>query len=92
MKSVQAISSFDVYLPHLNDFIYELVKLYKDGTISSWNDLEEKVSGFFTTQRTDQLESVVPHWHKMAMFDASREILRNDTLEAFKKLDPLISG
>lgn len=69
MKTAQEIPSFDIYLPYLNEFIHELVGLYNEDRISSWNDLEERVSNFYTTERMNQLESVVPHWHKMASYE-----------------------
>ena len=68
MKPVEEIPSFDVYLPHLNQFIHELIGLYKEGSISSWNDIEEKVNAFFTPQRMEQMEFVVPGWQKMASY------------------------
>jgi hypothetical protein len=69
MKSVQEIPSFDGYFPDLNQFIHGLVGLYNAGRISSWEDLDERVNNFFTTEKMDQIESAVPHWNKMASYE-----------------------
>jgi hypothetical protein len=69
MKSTQEIPSFDSCFPYLNQFIFGLVDLYNEDRICSWADLEERVRNFFTAERMDQIESVVPHWRKMASYN-----------------------
>jgi hypothetical protein len=68
MKPIHEMPLFEAYLPDLNGFIHELVRLYKEGGISSWDDLEEKVNIFFTPQRMEQMEFVAPGWQKMASY------------------------
>ena len=60
--------SFDFLLSDLNQFILDLAEEYKAGKINSWDDLEEKVSAFFTLERMDQTDALVPHWRKMASY------------------------
>jgi len=69
MRSVQELPSFDICFPDLDQFIHELVGSYNDGSIHSWDDLEKRVSNFFTIDRMEQMESVAPHWHKMASYE-----------------------
>jgi hypothetical protein len=69
MRPVQEIPSFDVYLPHLNQLVHELVGLYRDAKIRSWEDLEKQVNILFTPERMDEIESVAPAWRKMAAYD-----------------------
>jgi hypothetical protein len=69
MRSVQEIPSFDIYFPDLDQFIHGLVRSYNEGSIRSWDNLEEKVGDFFRIERMNQIESAVPHWHKMASYD-----------------------
>jgi len=69
MKSTQEIPSFDFCFPYLNQFLLGLVDLYNEDRICSWADLEERVRNFFTAERMDQIESVVPHWRKMASYN-----------------------
>jgi hypothetical protein len=52
----------------LNQFILDLAEDYKAGNIKSWDDLEEKVTAFFTLEMMDQTEAIVPHWRKMASY------------------------
>jgi hypothetical protein len=59
---------FDACFPKLNQFILELVKAYEAGQIKSWDDLEERVSVYFTVDRMEQMESRVPGWQKMASY------------------------
>ena len=59
---------FDALLPDLNQFLLDLVEEYKAGKINSWDDLEEKVTAFFTPEMMRQVEVVVPHWRKMASY------------------------
>lgn len=68
MNTYQEFPSFDLLLPDLNQFIVDLVEEYKAEKIRSWEDLEDKVHAFFTTERMDQTESIVPYWRKMASY------------------------
>ena len=68
MKTDLDFPSFDVHFPELNDFVLRLVDLHKAGRLTSWSDLEEQVSTFFTPATMDKMESVIPGWRKMAGF------------------------
>jgi len=60
--------SFDETLPFLNQFILELVDGYRTEEIKSWDDLDERVKNFFTTERMKLTEKLVPGWIKMASY------------------------
>jgi hypothetical protein len=60
--------SFDDRFPDLRQFICELVDLYADGKINSWDELDPRVSAFFNPERMEQMESLVPHWQKMTSY------------------------
>ena len=60
--------NFDEQLPFLNQFILDLVDEYHAGKISSWEMLDEKVKTFFTAERMEQTEALVPGWKKMASY------------------------
>ena len=66
MNASQEFPSFDVLLPDLNKSILELIKDYRAEKINSWEELEERVNAFFTPERMDEVESIVPGWRKMA--------------------------
>jgi len=66
MNASQEFPSFDVLLPDLNKSILELIKDYRAGKINSWEELEERVNAFFTPERMDEMESIVPGWRRMA--------------------------
>lgn len=61
--------SFDVLLPELNQFILDLVEGYNAAEITSWEALEEKANAFFTPEMMDHIDSIVPHWRKMASYE-----------------------
>lgn len=60
--------SFDDQFPELQQFICELVDLYEGAKINSWDDLEPLVNAFFTPERMQQMESLIPHWTKMTSY------------------------
>ena len=68
MSATPALPSFDIYLPDLNLFILELVEAYNAGKIKSWEDLEEKVNAYFTPERMEHTNTLVPGWRKMASY------------------------
>ena len=68
MDTALEFPSFDDHLPGLNQFILGLVEDYNAGKIKSWDDLEERAGVFFTPERTEQMESIVPGWKKMASY------------------------
>jgi len=68
MNASHEFPSFEVLLPDLNKFVLELVEDYHAGKINSWEGLEEKVNAFFTPERMEQIESLVPGWCKMATY------------------------
>jgi hypothetical protein len=68
MDATLEFPSFDDHLPGLNQFILVLVEEYNAGKIKSWGDLEKEVKSFFTPERMDETESMVPGWKKMASY------------------------
>jgi hypothetical protein len=59
---------FDESFSFLNRFILALEKDYRKRRITSLNELDEKVKVFFSAERMDEMESLVPHWQKMASY------------------------
>ena len=59
---------FDEKLPFLNQFILELVETYQAGELNTWDDLDGKVKTFFTSERIEQMKSIVPTWEVMASY------------------------
>jgi hypothetical protein len=68
INTTQVLPAFDDCFPDLNHFIVELVKAYESGSVSSWADLEAKVKAYFTPERMEQMEFLVPGWQKMASY------------------------
>jgi len=60
--------AFEEKLPFLDQFILELVEAYQSETLLSWDELDEKVKGFFTPERMEQMKSIVPTWKAMASY------------------------
>src|SRR4030095_52243 len=68
MNTTEIFPWFDDFFPDLNRFILELLETYEAGNIKSWSDLEEKVKTYFTPQRMEHMEAVMPGWQKMASY------------------------
>lgn len=68
MNITPAFPSFDIYLADLNQFILELVDAHQMGKIKSWDDLEEKVNAYFTPERMEHSDTLVPGWRKMSSY------------------------
>ena len=68
MKIPDVFPAFDDCLPELNHFILALVEAYEAGRLKSWDDLEEKVHAFFTPERMEEMETLVPGWQTMASY------------------------
>jgi hypothetical protein len=68
MNTTEIFPGFDDCFPDLNRFILELLETYEAGNIKSWSDLEEKVKTYFTPQRMEHMEAVMPGWQKMASY------------------------
>ncbi len=68
MNITPAFPSFDIYLGDLNHFILELVDVYNAGKIKSWDDLEAKINAYFTPERMEHTDILVPGWRKMASY------------------------
>jgi len=69
MNTPQELPSFEDFLPDLHQFILDLVEDYNAGNIKSWDALEQKVKAFFSSEMMDQIDSIVPHWRKMASYE-----------------------
>src|SRR5512141_1223076 len=70
-----SVPSFDQKFASLHQFILELVDQHRRGKINSWDDLEERVNTFFTTEKMDEMETLVPHWCKMASYTERRTLV-----------------
>jgi hypothetical protein len=68
MKEEQGFPGFDDLFPDLNRFIDELADQHRAGQIPSWDDLATQVHAFFTEERLNEMERLVPHWCKMASY------------------------
>ena len=68
MNDTQVFPAFDNTFSGLNQFILGLAKTYKAGKIRTWGDLEQIVNIYFTAERMQEMESLVPGWQKMASF------------------------
>ena len=68
MNSHQRFPFFDEHLSALNQFVLDLVEIYQAGYLNSWDDLDEKVKAFFTSERMEQTEAIVPGWKKMSSY------------------------
>lgn len=68
MNTSQSFPSFDDCFPELHGFLQELVQSYKAGHLRSWDDLDQQVKAFFTPQRMEQMEAMLPGWQKMASY------------------------
>ena len=68
MNTSQRFPSFDEHVSALNQFVLGLVETYQAGHLNSWADLDEKVKVFFTPERMEQTEMLVPGWKKMASY------------------------
>ncbi len=68
VKTKSDFPSFDEYLPDLYQYIHHLAEEYKEEKIKSWDGLEERVHVFFTPEKMEQIESIVPGWKKMASY------------------------
>ena len=61
--------NFDVQLADLNQFILRLACDHRSGKISTWDELDEQVKTFFTPERMDNVEAIVPGWQRMASYE-----------------------
>lgn len=68
MNNQQDFPFFTVLLDDIDQFILDLVEEYKAKKIRSWEDLEESIDTFFTLERMEQMESILPGWQKMASY------------------------
>ena len=68
MKPFPKFPSFDLAFPELNEFIHELVQVYKAGKLGSWDDLDERTRRFYTPEMMDLIESKAPGWKKMTSY------------------------
>lgn len=62
------IPLFKDQFSYLDRFIVELVDAHQAGDIQSWEDLEPRVTNFFTPERMAQVEACVPGWQKMSSY------------------------
>lgn len=68
MMTPDTFPAFDDCFSDLNQFILELAQAYESGNLTSWEKLEARVHAFFTPQRMEEMESLVPGWTKMTSY------------------------
>ena len=68
MNTTDIFPFFDDCFPDLNVFLLALVRDYQAGNIPSWDALEEKVKAYFTPERLEEMETVVPGWKNMTLY------------------------
>jgi len=68
LSAKQNIPPFDERLTFLNQFILDLVDDFQAGQLTSWSTLGEKVKAFFTPERMNEMEAIVPGWRKMSSY------------------------
>ena len=68
MNAPRTFPPFEDKLQFLDQFILELVEAYHTEKINSWDELDREVKAFFTPERLDQMEALVPGWKKMASY------------------------
>ncbi len=68
MNTAQLTPIFNERFPELHHFILGLVAGYQAEGITSWEHLEQRVTDFFTPARMEQMEAMLPHWQKMAVY------------------------
>lgn len=68
MTSPEQFPRFDECLPYLDQFVLELVDEVKEGTLKTWDDLDERGNAFFTPGMMERTCSVIPRWKKMVSY------------------------
>jgi len=68
MNTDQHFPAFDTVLEDLNRFILSLVDEYHAGKLTSWDDLDCTVKAYFTLEKMEEVEAIVPGWKKMASY------------------------
>ena len=68
MSNAHTLPSLDQSLPELKQFIVSLAHEYEAGNIQDWSAVDRVVKAFFTPQRMDKVDAVIPHWQKMASY------------------------
>jgi hypothetical protein len=69
------LPNFDETFSSLHQFVLNLVEQHRLGKIHSWDDLEPQVNAYFTSEKMDEMESLVPHWCKMASYAEGRTLV-----------------
>ncbi len=70
MRTLERFPSFGSRLAELNRFLPGLAADYQAGRITAWASLDARVKTFFTMERMDSMEAIVPGWHKMASYSS----------------------
>jgi len=68
MNVYQSFPSFDLHLPDLSRIISRLAGEYQAGEMKTWDELDERVGAFFTSERIESVEACVPGWRRMASY------------------------
>ena len=68
MSPITSFPSFDIAFMELDQFIWTLIKEYKNSRIKDWDSLDSKVKSFFTDERMDSLDAKVRDWKLMSSY------------------------
>lgn len=68
MNMSKEVPSFDVVFDDLNQFILHLVNEYNTGELTSWDDLAKQVNAYFTIEKMNEMEALLPGWIEMASY------------------------
>jgi hypothetical protein len=66
MEFPMSIPQVEEYLPELIAFVNRLVESFESGELNSWPIMTEKVQTFFTQEKMDKVEKVIPGWRAMS--------------------------
>jgi hypothetical protein len=67
--------SLESHLPDMMDFVSALAQDYQAGDIDSWPIMAERVHLFFTPDRLNKVDALVPGWRNMASYAAGATLV-----------------
>jgi hypothetical protein len=62
------VPQVETLLPDIMPFVRTLAGEFESGAIAGWPDMIARVHDFYTPERIDQVDAVVPGWRKMASY------------------------
>jgi hypothetical protein len=58
----------ETHLPEVVQFVSSLAQDHRSGEIQSWEALSERTRAFYTPERQDRIEAVLPGWREMSSY------------------------